>query len=81
MKNLEKKSYAMYVNLCNTYRGEEEKEETEKEEFSKDFAEDLTAALLALFTMYSRVTADDIQDLVGFTHILNRLAIQYCTEN
>lgn len=81
MKNLENKSYAMYVNLCNTYRGEEEKEEIGKEEFSKDFAEDMTAALLALFTMYSRVTGDDIQDLVGFTHILNRLAIQYCTEN
>lgn len=76
MKNLEKKSYAMYLNLCNTYRGEEE-----KEEFSKDFTEDMTAALLALYTMYSRVTGDDIEDLIGFTHILNRLAIQYCTEN
>lgn len=78
MKEIEKKSFAMYTNLCNTYRDDEEKEETGKEEFSRDFADDLTAALLALYTFYGRVITDD-GDLIGFTHLLNRLAIQYAT--
>lgn len=79
MEEIEKKSFAMYTNLCNTYRDEEEKEETDRKEFCKDFADDLTAALLALYIFYGRAVGDDDGDLIGFTHLLNRLAIQYAT--
>lgn len=80
MYDLEKKIFSIYVNLCNTYRNEEEKEETVKEEFCDNFADDLTAALIALYTLYGNVVGDNPDDLIGFTHVLNRLAIQYCIQ-
>lgn len=81
MKNIEKKSYAIYTNICNTYRDEDEKVESDKEEFSNDFTEDITAGFLALYSIYVRVTGNKDGDLIGFTHLLNRLAIQFCTED
>lgn len=81
MKNIEKKSYAIYTNICNTYRDEDEKVESDKEEFSNDFTEDITAGFLALYSIYVRVTGNKDGDLIEFTHLLNRLAIQFCTED
>ena len=55
LSNLKRKTMAMYANLCNVYRDEGEKEETCKEELQGDFAEDMTAALIALFILYRKV--------------------------
>lgn len=55
--------------------GEEEsfpKLELKEEELTEDF----TAMLVALSVLYKRITGDDT-DLIGFTHVLNRLAIQH----
>lgn len=83
LSNLERKTVAMYTNILNVYRREGEKEETCKEELRGDFIEDMTAALMALYIFWQEVTGeedDEEDDIVGFTHILNRLAIQYVLE-
>lgn len=80
MEGIERKAAVMYENLCNTYRAGGEKEETCKEVFGNDFVEDMTAALLAQYILYCRVTESSPDDLIGFTHLLNRAAVQYCME-
>ena len=80
LSNLKRKTMAMYANLCNVYRDEGEKEETCKEELQGNFAEDLTAALIALFILYRKVIGNE-DDVIGFTYLLNRLAIQHVMEN
>lgn len=45
-----------------------------------DATEDFTAILVAMHYLYETMTGDEDEDLVGFTHILNRLAIQFTME-
>lgn len=79
LSNLERKTVSMLTNILNVYRDEEEKEDTCKEELRGDFTEDMIAALLALFIFYQKTTGED-DDVIGFTHVLNRLAMQYVME-
>lgn len=68
--------------LTDCYRDEEEKElsncrslELKEEELTEDF----TSMIISLHILYKKITGDDV-DLIGFTHIINRLAFQYIIE-
>ena len=63
------KTLVFYTNLCNVYKDEEEREETAKLEMERSLTEDMTALLMAAYVLFR-----------SFTHILNRLAVQYCAE-
>lgn len=79
MRNqFEQKILHFAVALNDVYRNDEEKEslampalELKEESLTEDF----TAMIYAMWTMYIKVTGDDI-DIIGFTHIVNRLALQ-----
>lgn len=45
-------------------------------EFSEDVTEDFTAMLIAMAVIFNGVVENDV-DLIDFTHILNKLAVQY----
>ena len=84
MNTLEEKVGVFYTLLTNAYRDEEQRAEVPKLTLNLtgvgDFTEDFTAMLLAMELIYEAVcpqTAKDM-DLIGFTHALNRLAIQFC---
>jgi hypothetical protein len=62
--------------LQNVYKDDEEREEVPKVELVEDeLTEDFTAILMAMLLIYQGLS-DESEDIVGFTHILNRLAIQ-----
>lgn len=66
--------------LANAYKDDEEREDFPKLELKEEeLTEDFTAMLTALSVLYERITGDDT-DLIGFTHVLNRLAIQHIME-
>lgn len=68
------------IGLNNAYGNEDQREEQPKLELKEEeLTEDFTAMLMALNLFYDRITSDTT-DLIGFTHILNRLAIQHVTE-
>lgn len=74
----EQKILHFAVALNDVYKDGEEKEslampalELKEESLTEDF----TAMIYAMWTMYIKVTGDDI-DIIGFTHIVNRLALQ-----
>jgi len=71
----EQKVIKFYTALTNVYLDEEEREGFQKIDYTDDQTEDFTAILQALYVHYIKTTGED-SDLVGFTHILNRLAIQ-----
>lgn len=76
MDKFENKLVCFATSLQNAYKEEEEKDyfpalELVEEELTEDF----TAMLYAMWYLYQRITGDEI-DIIGFTHILNRLAIQ-----
>lgn len=65
------------------YKDEEERESQAflKLELSDDeLTDDFVAILEAQKFLYEQITGDE-QDLLGFTHILNRLAFQHILEN
>jgi hypothetical protein len=66
--------------INNVYRDEEKREECTKLELKEEeLTNDFTAMLQALHIFYQKITSDEV-DLIGFTHILNRLAIQHLME-
>lgn len=67
--------------LMNAYKDEEDAEYIQKLEFNNDeLTDDFIAMLQALHVNYKRITGDDV-DILGFTHLLNRLAFQYLMDN
>lgn len=65
------------TSLQNAYKDDEDKEDFPRLDFKQEeLTEDFTAMLMALFVLYTRITGEDA-DLIGFTHILNRLALQH----
>lgn len=68
--------------LMDVYRDEDrrELEAFSAMEFSDDVTEDFTAMLLAMKVIVDRVTGYD-GDIIDFTHMLNKLAVQYVMEN
>ncbi len=81
MKKVEEKALHFLTALSDVYRDEEnrELEAFGKMQFSEDVTEDFTAMLLAMKTFFDRLAGND-DDLIDFTHILNKLAVQYIME-
>lgn len=83
MDGFEKKTLTFYTMLCNAFRDEEDYE-TAVEKLSlkngDDAIETLTAMLVAMKILCDRICLklSENGDLIDFTHLLNRLAIQYC---
>lgn len=73
------KIYAFYTALTDVYKDVEgrELEAFGKYALSDDVTEDFTAMMQALYVVYQVVTGDHTSDLIDFTHILNKLAIQH----
>lgn len=83
MNRFSKKTVVFLTMLANAYRNEEEYE-TPIEKLSlspnDDITEDITAMLTAMLMFYNNMCSanGEDMDLIGFTHLLNRLAIQFC---
>lgn len=78
----EEKGVRFLTALTDVYREEENRELNvfEKMDFSDDVTEDITAMLLAMKVMVGHLTQYD-GDIIDFTHMLNKLAVQYVMEN
>lgn len=79
---IEEKAAYFVVALADAYKEEESRDSytVPKMEFALDITEDFTAMLLALRLVYEKVTGDNESDLIDFTHVLNKLAVQYVME-
>jgi TolB-like protein len=82
MKKIEEKAVRFLVALSDVYRDEENRELgiMEAMDFSDDITEDFTAMLLAMKVLVEKVTEYD-GDIIDFTHMLNKLAVQYVMGN
>lgn len=70
--------------IQDVYKDEENKERQylPKLDLSEStFTEDFTAMIYALYTLFKSVTGDESTDIIGFTHILNRLVVQDILNN
>jgi hypothetical protein len=84
MNKTKEKAMQILAALLDAYRDEEHRElgAFGKLDLSDDVTEDFTAMLLAFKVVFDRVCdADADADLIDFTHVLNKLAIQYVMEN
>lgn len=80
LNKFETKTLCFMTALNNAYRDEEQREDVGKLTLTEDeLTEDFTAMLFAMKLFYGRISSDE-QDIIGFTHILNRLAIQHVME-
>jgi hypothetical protein len=81
MNTVQEKAMHFLTALADVYRDEDnrELEAFSKMEFSDDFTEDVTAMLLAMKVFVDRITRDD-GDIIDFTYMLNKLAVQYVME-
>lgn len=78
MKGVENKALQFMAALSDVYRDEEVRELSafSKLEMSDNLTEDFTAMLLAMSILFDKFFAFE-GDLIDFTHILNKLAVQY----
>lgn len=78
MLNTKEKTVRFYYALTDVYRDEDDREMTgmPKMEFSTDITDDVTAMLLAMYMIANQATGSD-DDLIDFTHRLNKLAFQH----
>lgn len=78
----EEKAKVVYAHLMNAYRDPEDWiEPTTRLKLEKggDLSEELSAMLIAMLAFADRAAgnlAEEYRDLVGFTYLLNRVAIQ-----
>lgn len=81
MNTTQEKAMHFLTAFADVYRDEDnrELEAFSKMEFSDDVTEDVTAMLLAMKVFVDRITGDD-GDIIDFTHMLNKLAVQYVME-
>lgn len=81
LRKFNNKVLTFMVGISNAYKSEEEKEGLPKLELIEDeLTEDFIAMLMSMKLWYVKLTGDDT-DLIGFTHILNRLAVQHCMDS
>ena len=82
MNKTKQKAMQILTALLDAYRDEEKRELDAfgKLDLAEDVTEDFTAMLLAFKVVFDRVCNDD-GDLIDFTHVLNKLAVQYVMEN
>ena len=81
MTGVENKALQFMAALADVYRDEDDRElyAFSKMEMSENVTEDFTAMLVAMSILFDRVSGFD-GDLIDFTHILNKLAVQYVLE-
>lgn len=78
MDEFENKIRHFLTALTDVYKTEEDKEATALSPLDfaeEELTEDFTAMIYAMWGLYCNITEDEI-DVIGFTHIMNRLAIQ-----
>ena len=78
IKKTEEKALHFIAALADVYRDEENRELVAfpKMKITNEFTEDFTAMLLAMSVMCEQLTGYE-GDLIDFTHMLNKLAIQH----
>ena len=78
MNKIQEKALHIFNAIANVYRSEEDEEPEiiSNLKFSDDITEDFTAMLIAFHLVYEHIVGGD-GDLIDFTHILNKLAVQY----
>lgn len=83
MEMIKQKALQFMTAFMDVYRDEEKREldAFSAMEFSDDVTEDFTAMLLAMKAVFTRITGDDDCDLIDFTHVLNKLAVQFVMDN
>ena len=86
LKPFERKAYTFYTMLLNAYRDEDDVEPPMPKldmQPGADIVDDLAAMTSAMLLFCSQVTPETVEnmDLIGFTHLLNRVAIQHVFEN
>ena len=67
----------LYLDVDEREGTEMPKIELEEENLTDDF----TAMIMAVHLLYISITGDDEVDLIGFTHMVNRLVVQWLMEN
>lgn len=82
----EQKAYVFYTMLSNAYRDEQDMLPALPKlnmEMDGDLAEDLTAMMMGMLLFCKQHASDAVKntDVIGFSHILNRLAIQHTFAN
>jgi hypothetical protein len=61
---------------------EREGAETTKIELKEEnLTDDFTAMIIAVHLLYASITGDDDTDIIGFTHMANRLVFQWLLKN
>ncbi len=78
----QEKAVQIFTALLDAYRDEDRRELNTftKIKMSNDVTEDFTAMLLAMKVFVVKLTHWD-GDIIDFTHMLNKLAVQYVMEN
>ena len=80
MSNVNDKAMVLYRALGNAYMDEENRSYDTKLNFNEEhFEEDITAMLLAAYMIFTRLTKIEM-DILEFTHVLNKLAVQNILE-
>ena len=79
--SVEEKAVHFLTALADVYRDEEhrEMEAFPQMKMTDDFTEDFTAMLIGMHFICERLTGYD-GDLIDFTHMLNKLAVQHIME-
>lgn len=78
--NFEDKIINFLTAFTNVYRSEENQEFTQQMKFdNEDLTEDFTAVLFALNMFFNKLTGNTM-DIIDFTHLLNKLAVQHLME-
>ena len=82
MNKFEEKALHFMAALLDVYRDEENRElqAFPKLDATDDVTEDITALLVAMKVFVDSLVGDDGRDLIDFTHVLNKLAVQHLME-
>lgn len=83
-QEFDKRTKKFATALWDLYVDEEEREgaETPKIELREEnLTDDFTAMIMAVHHLYISITGDDEVDLIGFTHMVNRLVFQWLMKN
>ena len=79
------KRVEMFVTtLRDLYLDIDEREGTEMPKIElkeENLTDDFTAMIIAVHLLYASITGDDDTDLIGFTHMVNRLVFQWLLKN
>ncbi|WP_302419801.1 hypothetical protein [Blautia marasmi] len=67
----------LYLDIVEREGTEMPKIELKEENLTDDF----TAMIMAVHLLYISITGDDEVDLIGFTHMVNRLVFQWLMRN